>query len=159
MYQKSLSYAILFLRYVVWQMQLLFFILGYFLPFFAFTFKSSKKQNFKKMKKQTKIKNKIKQQQQQQPGDIVLHKCMKNHDHMLYCSWDIWYMTDGIFHSRLFFALLPPPPSLTALKKKISKKEPWRYHDHMLYCSWDIWCVTDVTVIFHFGLFCFLSPP
>ena len=38
------------------------------------------------MKKQTKIKNKIKQQQQQQRGDIVLHKCMKNHDHMLYCS-------------------------------------------------------------------------
>ena len=24
------------------------------------------------------------------PGDIIiLHKCTKNHDHMLYCSWDI----------------------------------------------------------------------
>ena len=112
-------------------MQLLFFILGYFLPFFAFTFKSSKKQNFKKMKKQTKIKNKIKQQQQQQPGDIVLHKCMKNHDHMLYCSWDIWYMTDGIFHSRLFFALLPPPPLPNSPKKENFKKRTleisWSY--------------------------------
>ena len=38
---------------------------------------SPKKDN--KMKKQ--------KQQQQQPGDIIiLHKCTKNHDHMLYCS-------------------------------------------------------------------------
>ena len=23
------------------------------------------------------------------PGDIILHKCTKNHDHMLHCSWDM----------------------------------------------------------------------
>ena len=23
------------------------------------------------------------------PGDIIIHKCTKNHDHMLYCSLDI----------------------------------------------------------------------
>ena len=23
------------------------------------------------------------------PGDIILHKCTKNNDHMLYCSWDM----------------------------------------------------------------------
>ena len=33
-YQKSWSYATLFLRYGVWQMQLLFFILDYFFPFY-----------------------------------------------------------------------------------------------------------------------------
>ena len=55
------------------------------------------------MKKQTKLKKpkKIKQQQQQQqPGDIILDKCTKNHDYMLYCSWDIWCVMDVIviFH-------------------------------------------------------------
>ena len=34
--------------------------------------KNPKNQNFKKMKKV--------------PGDIILHKCTKNHDHMLRCS-------------------------------------------------------------------------
>ena len=23
------------------------------------------------------------------PADIILHKSTKNHDHMLYCSWDM----------------------------------------------------------------------
>ena len=34
--------------------------------------KNPKNQNFEKIKKM--------------PGDIILHKCTKNHDHMLYCS-------------------------------------------------------------------------
>ena len=63
--------------------------------------KNLKNLNFEKMKKKT-------------PGDITLHKCTKNHDHMLscsknhdhmlYCSWDteIWYVMDGIiFHFGL----------------------------------------------------------
>ena len=38
--------------------------------------KNPKNQNFEKMKKM--------------PGDIIiLHKCTKNHDHMLYCFWDM----------------------------------------------------------------------
>ena len=45
-------------------------------------------------------------------GDIInLHMCTKNHDHMLYCSWDMVY--DGCnwyFHLGQFFALLPPTP-------------------------------------------------
>ena len=57
------------------------------------------------------------------PGDIViLHKCTKNHAHMLYCS-KMWPVTDAIviFHFGLFFALLPPPPPppLTAQEIKI----------------------------------------
>ena len=37
---------------------------------------SPKKKHLKKMKKT--------------PGDIIiLHNCTKNHDHMLYCSWDM----------------------------------------------------------------------
>ena len=23
------------------------------------------------------------------PRDIILHKCTKNYDHMMYCSWDM----------------------------------------------------------------------
>ena len=42
-------YATLFLRYDVWKMYLLFFILGYFFPFYHPN--SPKNQNFKKMKK------------------------------------------------------------------------------------------------------------
>ena len=55
-------------------MDLLFFILGQILPFYPPN--NPKNQNFKKVKKA--------------PGDtIILHKCTKNHDHMLFCSWDM----------------------------------------------------------------------
>ena len=50
-YQKSWPYATLFLRYGAWHIQLLFFILGYFLPFY---FRHSlKNENFKKTEKNT----------------------------------------------------------------------------------------------------------
>ena len=61
------------------------------------------KKNLQQWKKQ--------QQQQHRTGDIIiLHKCTKKHDHMLYCSLDIWCVTDVIviFHFGLFFAFLPP---------------------------------------------------
>ena len=70
-YQKSWSYAILLLRYGVWRMQLSFFILVYFLPFYPTN--SKKNEYFKTMKKMP-------------GGIIILHKCIKTHDHMLYCS-------------------------------------------------------------------------
>ena len=47
---------------------------GLFFPFLPSN--SPKKENFKNMKKEKKT-----------PGDIILHKCTKNDDHiMLYCS-------------------------------------------------------------------------
>ena len=81
-------------------------IIFHFGPFFALLPpslpppNSPKNQNFKKMKKM-------------HGNIIILHKCTKNHDHMLYCSWnmacDRWHVTDVIiFHSGLFFTLLPP---------------------------------------------------
>ena len=44
------------------------------------------------------------------PGDIIiLHRCTKNHDHMLYCLWDIVDDRCSCYFSFwLFFALLPP---------------------------------------------------
>ena len=54
------------------------------------------------------------------PGDIILHKCTKNDEHILYCSWDIARVRCNcfFFHFGQFLALLSP---LTAQKMKISK--------------------------------------
>ena len=62
------------------------------------------------------------------PGDIIIwHKCTKNQDHMLHCSWDRC-MTDIIFvfHFGLYFALTSLKTwkikILIKLKKKKKKK-------------------------------------
>ena len=110
---------------------------------------SPKNENFKKMKKT--------------PGDIIiLHNCTKNHDHMLYCSWD---MACG--RCNCYFLSSISCPFTTKQPKKLNfkkmKKAPrniiilhncTKNHDHMIICYAvpDIRCVTDVIVIFHFGL-------
>ena len=63
------------------------------------------------------------------PGDmIILHKCTKNHDHMLYCSWYMLYERCNCYFSfwAIFYLFTP----LTAQKMKISKqwKNTWIYH-------------------------------
>ena len=71
---KSSSYATLFLRYYAWRMKFLFFISGYFLPFYPPN--NPKIKNLKKWKKIS--------------GDIIiLHTCTKNHDHIMYGSRDM----------------------------------------------------------------------
>ena len=51
-------------------------IFCHFGPFFAlYPTNNPKNQDVEKMKKTR--------------GDIILHNCTKNHDHMLYCSWDM----------------------------------------------------------------------
>ena len=110
-YQKLWSRALLFLR---WRMtDVIIFHFGPFLPFYPHN--GPKNENFKKMKKTL--------------GDIIiLHNRTKNHDRMLYCSWDM--ACDGCncyFYFGLLLAIYPPP---TAEKIKIPKerKKPWRYH-------------------------------
>ena len=52
------------------------------------------------------------------PGDIIiLHKCTKNHDHMLYCSLDMARNGFNCYFS--FWAIFCPFTSLTAQKIKI----------------------------------------
>ena len=86
--------------YGVWRMELLFFIFGYFLPFDP---PNSPKKKFTKMEKTTTTTT---------PNWRYHHftQGTKKHDHMLYCSWDIWCVTDVIviFHFGLYFAFLPP---------------------------------------------------
>ena len=103
-----------------------------FLPFYPPN--NPQNQNFEKM--------------EAMPGDVILQKCTKNHDHILYCSWDM--ACDGrivIFYFGLFFDFLPP---LTVQKINIWKKMNKTYrdiiilhkctknHNHMLCCSWDM---------------------
>ena len=63
------------------------------------------------------------------PGDIIiLHKCNKNHDHILYCSLDM--VRNGCNCYFAFWAIFCPFNPLTARKIKIIKKwkKRWRYH-------------------------------
>ena len=79
---------------------------------------------------------------------IILHKCTKNHNHMVYCSWDITCDRCNCYFS--FWAIFCPLTPITCRKienfKKM-KKTPGdiiilhnrnKNHDHMLYCSWDM---------------------
>ena len=88
----------------IWSMTDNFFvILDHFLPFYPPN--SPKNQNFEKMKKT--------------PGDIILHKCTKNHDHMLYCSLDTTHNGCNCYFS--FWAIFYPFTSLTAQNSKFKK--------------------------------------
>ena len=94
----------------------IFYPFGPFSPFYPP--KKTKNQNFEKLK-------------QKNPGDIIiLHKCSKNHDHMLYCSLDM--VCDGCNCYFSFWAIFCPFPSLTTWKvkifKKVKKKTTFRYY-------------------------------
>ena len=79
------------------------------------------------------------------PGDIIiLHKCTKNHDLMLYHSWDMAYDRCNCYFS--FWAIFWP---FTVQKIKITKKmkktpgdiilHMWtKKYDQMMYGSWDM---------------------
>ena len=101
--------------YCYWDMvrnrrNLLFFILGYFFPFYLPN--SPKTQNSQKMKKI--------------PGDIIiLYKRTKNHDHMLHCSWDMVSHGCNYFFILGHFLLFYPPNSpknqnFTKIKKTLA---------------------------------------
>ena len=118
-------------------MQFLFFILRYFLPFYHLT---AKKMIISKQWKKT------------LGYIIILHNCTKNHDHILYCSWDM--ACDNYNSHFLFWAIFCLPLPLTAPKMTISKhmkKAPGDIiilhkctknhdHDHTISCSWDMAC-------------------
>ena len=135
------------------------FLLGYFFsPFITLT--AQRKQNFKKKKKRKK--------------SWRYHnftQLYQNHDHMLYCSWDL--LRDGCncyFYSGLFLALLPPQPPSNPKNENLKKvkKEEKRLEislhtsvpKAMIICYTvpETWCVTDVIIV-HFGLFFALLSP
>ena len=88
-------------------------------------------------------------------------QCTKNHDHMLYCSWDMGH--DGCNYFS-FWAIFCPFTPITARKIKIYKMKKQFLEISPFYTSAqkamiicynvpEIWCVMDVTATFHFGLF------
>ena len=107
---------------------------------------------------------KIKKQKINSPGDIIiLHKCTKNHDYMLYCSWNMTHDRCNCCFS--LWAIFCPLTPITAPKMK-KWKNSWRYHftqvyqnhDHMLYCSWNM--AHDTCNYFSFwAIFCALLLP
>ena len=135
MYHKWQSYDIWFLRYEVWQTE---FFLSFWTAFCTVTpLKTQKIKILEKWKKN--------------PRDIIiLHKCIKNFDHMLYYFLDMTHNRSNWYFS--FWAILCPCTSLRAQKIKIKKKKKMKKtpgdiiilykctknHDHMLYCSWDM---------------------
>ena len=80
-----------------------FLILDHFLPLYPLT---TQNQNFEKWKKT--------------PGDIIiLPKCTKYHDHVLYCSWDMARDACNFYFSFwAIFALLPPNSRKNQNQKK-----------------------------------------
>ena len=95
---------------------------------------------------------------------IILHKCTKNHDHMLYCSSDMAHDTCNCYFS--FWASFCPFIPLTDQKIKISREKKRKKLDisslytcvHDLYMRYyhfthiiilyiftvsEIWCATD----------------
>ena len=119
--------------------------------YFSFWVNSLKNENLKKMKKMFVT-----------IGDIIiLHKWPKNHDHMLYYSWDMECDRYNCYFSYwAIFCLFTP---ITAQKKKLSKK--WKKHleissfytsvtNIMIICYTvpQIWHMMDVIVTFHFRL-------
>ena len=85
------------------------------------------------------------------PGDIIIsHKCTKNHDNMLHCSWDVEHDRFNYFS---FWAIFCPFTYLTALKIKIKKKMKKSLEISFYKCvpkimiRWsmvpEIWCAMD----------------
>ena len=133
-YRKSRSCDVWFLRYEARQTEF-FVILGHFLPLYPTN--NPKNQNFEKLKKA--------------PEDIIiLHKCIKNHDHMLYWSWDM--VRDGCNCYFSFWAIFCYFTTLTGRKINIWKKKEktpediiilhmgTKNYDQMIYGSWDMVC-------------------
>ena len=124
-------------------------ILGHFCPF---TLLKTVKKKFEKMKKIA--------------GDIIiLHMCTKNHNHMMYNSWDMEWDRQNFLS---FWAIFCPFTPLTIYKikifkksKKKKKKNSWRnywftqeYHEWQSYHIWFLW----YNFLSFWTIFCPLTP-
>ena len=114
------------------------------------------------------LKNQNSEQTKKASGDIILHQCSENRDHMIYCSWDMAREGCSLFFILGYFLLfyLPPPPP-NSPKKQNSQNiiKPGdiiilhictENYDHVMYSSWDMvrkgqtdsWCPRIFFLIF-----------
>ena len=110
--------------------------------FLAFSLpKNLENQNFEKMKKK--------------PRDIIiLHKYIKDHDHMLYHSWDMALDRYNFYFSfwAIFYPFIPQQPKRSKLEKKKKRKKQcleilFYIYVPKIMIRWrtvpEIWCTTD----------------
>ena len=121
----------------------------------CFSFWAIFNKNFKKMKQKTR-------------DIIILHKCTKTHDHMLYCSWDL--VRDGCnfyFSFRALFCPFTPHNSPKNENFKKMKKRPGdiiilhnctKNYDYTLYCFWDMACDGCNCSFSFWAIFCPFTP-
>ena len=94
---------------------------------------------------------KIQKMKKKHVNIIILHKCTKNHDHMLCCSWDMLCDRCNCYFS--FWVIFCPFNPLRAQKIKISKNEKVpgdtiilhkcaKNNNHMLYSPFLQWPLT-----------------
>ena len=110
--------------------------------------KHPKNQNFEKMKKSC-------------GHIIILHKCIKNQDHMVYCSWDMACDKCNCYFSfcTIFCPFTPNLPEKWKLKEKKKMKRTPGYIIIICNTVPEIWHMTDVITIVHFRLIFALLPP
>ena len=90
------------------------------------------------------------------PGNIIiLHKCTKNHDLMLYCSWDMVCAGCNCYFS--FWAIFSIKWKKKHLEISLNTSVPKIMIIYFIVPA--IWYVPDVIAIFHFGLFFALLLP
>ena len=142
-YPKWQSYDVWLLRYGVQQTEF-FVILDYFLPFYLL--KTQGKFFLKKKTKKTTT-----------PGDVILHMCTINENHMMHGSWDMECKRPNFFPFWTFFWPFTP---LNIHKIRILKKmkKTWIIiilhrctinDNHMMYDFWDMECNKQF-FFFHF---------
>ena len=103
------------------------------------------------------------------PADIIiLQNCMKNHDHILYCSWDM--VCDGCNSYFSFWAIFWPFTLLTCPKNENFKEmkimpgdiiilhKCTKSHDHMVYCFWDMVHDGCNCYFSYWAIFCPFTP-
>ena len=131
-YHKWQSYDAWFLSYGLQQTEV-FVILDHFLPFYPTN--NPKNKSFEKMEKT--------------PGDIIiLHKCTKNDDHVLHCSWDMTH--DGCkfyFSFRIIFCPFAQKIKILQKWKKTLEISSLYTCAPKIMITWcmvpEIWCTTD----------------
>ena len=133
MHHKWQSYDLWFLRYQLQQTDF-FSHLGSLFALLPPT--PLENENIKKMKKI--------------PGDIIkISQAYQNHDHRLYCSWDMACDRHNCYFSfcAIFSLSSPKQPQKWKYKKMKIKTgdiiilhKCTKNHDHRLYCSWDMAC-------------------
>ena len=116
----------------IWHMaDVIIFYFGLFLPLCLPN--SLKNENFKKMKRK------------KTSGDIILHECTKNHDHMLYYSWDMVHERCNYFLFLAVFPLLPINSPKNQIFKKVKKMPGYiiilhlctKNYEKMMFGFWD----------------------